>query len=614
MRVVEARRHRLRVILLVASILCVLVLAIALLLPALPHARPAPAPGDRSIVAVGEALFPPFLFIEDGVAKGFDIDLVNELARRKSLNIEIRLMSWTEAMDAVRGGKADLLIGVSDLEERRAYLSFSERMLSMRSYLFVNADSYAFSRLEDLRGRPVGVQKGDITSQFLAKTHHQILQQEYPDQESVIEALARHEIEVAALDYYGGLLSLQKLRLQSQIKIIGEPLIEAAYCLGVKKGNSELLFSLNDGIEGAQERRHDKKTSGQMARHEPRLREDMAVLPLRPHRDPHCLGLPPLLEYSLRRAVRIRTESLAESDELFRLYLEHSPIYMFFKDENLRSLKLSRNFETLLSRPLSELLGESTTEIFPPEIASGMDATDRETLKEGIVTDLMEDFGEKTYHTIKFPIQRQGKPAYLAGFMIDITERKRAEERIIQSLREKETLIRELYHRTRNTLQVIGSMLALQAAKTPGDEELRRLVDVTKERIQAIALVHQMLYSSQDLSRLSIKDYVEKLAAQISSGRAEAGGAAASLDIAVEDRPCLIDTAIPLGLIINELIVNSIEHAFPAGKGGRISISLAPEGAGQDEAAIFRRWPRPAGGLRLQGPGRARPEPGIRHR
>lgn len=571
----EGRRHRLRKILLAVTVLAIAVLAaLALILNPRSAGRAPSSLGERSLVAVGEALFPPFLFEEGGEAKGFDIDLVRELAKRKGLNVDIRLMSWTEAMRAVREGKADFLLGVSDLEERRDYLGFSERMLSMKSYLFVNTDTYAFIRLEDLKDTPVGVQKGDITAQFLAKTHPEIIQKEYPDQAAAIEALGRHEIEAAALDYYSGLLSIQKQKLQSRIKIIGDPLLEAPYCLGVKKGGNEVLFALNDGIEGL-------KNDGTIRRLQDRW---LGTNPISERIWAYALyGLVAALacaavllawNLALRRAVHARTRALAESDELFGLYMEYSPVHMFFKDEALRCLKLSRSYERMLGRPLADMLGRKADELFPPELALSIEAADRRVLEAGGPIELTETVGGRTYRTIRFPIARGGKRRFVAGFAIDETESRRAEQDMIKSLREKETLVRELYHRTKNSLQVIGSLLSLQAAKTPGDQDLRRLVDATKERIQAIALVHQLLFAGHDLSRLSIKEYLERLAASVAEGRE--AGSRTKLKLAIEDRPCLIDTAIPLGLVINELMVNSLEHAFPAGRAGRITIALGP--------------------------------------
>jgi two-component sensor histidine kinase/PAS domain-containing protein len=166
----------------------------------------------------------------------------------------------------------------------------------------------------------------------------------------------------------------------------------------------------------------------------------------------------------------------------------------------------------------------------------------------------------------------------------DITERKRAEEDVLRSLREKETLIRELYHRTKNTMQVIRGLIVLQGVEYPDNAELQRLVKNTGERIQAISLVHQMLYQSKNLSRVSIKDYIGDLSALILTSYANTDSRI-SVSMDVEDQYYLLDAAIPLGLIINELMTNSLKYAFPDGRKGKISIALEKKGA---ETSLLR--------------------------
>ena len=125
--------------------------------------------------------------------------------------------------------------------------------------------------------------------------------------------------------------------------------------------------------------------------------------------------------------------ALRESEQIFREFMEHSPIHIFFKDEQLRSLHLSRNFETMLGRPLAELLGKSTAELFPSDIARSIVAADKSILEGGKDIFCEEEFNGRTYETTKFPITIEGKPRYLAGYSIDITERKKSESDILEA-------------------------------------------------------------------------------------------------------------------------------------------------------------------------------------
>ncbi|RPI06942.1 MAG: PAS domain S-box protein [Ignavibacteriae bacterium] len=123
-------------------------------------------------------------------------------------------------------------------------------------------------------------------------------------------------------------------------------------------------------------------------------------------------------------------EALKEGEEIFRHFMENSPIYVFFKDENIRAIRLSKNYEQMLGRPLEELIGKTMDELFPSELAKSMIIDDKKILREKKPVVVEEELNGKYYTTIKFPILIDGRPRFLAGYTIDITERKHAEERL----------------------------------------------------------------------------------------------------------------------------------------------------------------------------------------
>lgn len=125
---------------------------------------------------------------------------------------------------------------------------------------------------------------------------------------------------------------------------------------------------------------------------------------------------------------------LLESEEIFKQFMKYSPIYVFFKDENIRSIRLSDNYEKMLGIPVQKLLGKNMFELFPSDLAAKMIEDDKRILNEGKVIEVQEEFNGRIYTTIKFPIRIEGKPAYLAGFTIDITESKKAEKDLREAL------------------------------------------------------------------------------------------------------------------------------------------------------------------------------------
>lgn len=178
-----------------------------------------------------------------------------------------------------------------------------------------------------------------------------------------------------------------------------------------------------------------------------------------------------------------------------------------------------------------------------------------------------------------FMLKRQvlTKTAYLER---EISERRQAEASLTRILEEKEALIRELFHRTTNTMQVIKGMLFLQVSGLPENADLQRIVKNTEGRIDAIALVHEMLYKSQDLSRIPVSAYIRQLCASV-IGKSGIPPERLSVNLELEEGFFLLDTAIPFGLILNELMSNSLRHAFPGERHGAISITFGRQMGGK---------------------------------
>jgi diguanylate cyclase (GGDEF)-like protein/PAS domain S-box-containing protein len=123
--------------------------------------------------------------------------------------------------------------------------------------------------------------------------------------------------------------------------------------------------------------------------------------------------------------------SLKKSESVFNQFLALSPIYIYFKDQGMHMIKLSKNFETMTGKPLKELIGKRTDEIFPPDIAHRINEDDKKVFADGDIVQLYEEQGEKTFITTKFPITVDNETIYMAGYSIDITERINKEKEIL---------------------------------------------------------------------------------------------------------------------------------------------------------------------------------------
>ncbi|HIJ54377.1 MAG TPA: PAS domain S-box protein [Planctomycetes bacterium] len=170
------------------------------------------------------------------------------------------------------------------------------------------------------------------------------------------------------------------------------------------------------------------------------------------------------------------------------------------------------------------------------------------------------------------PIIKNGKFMYYLANWIDITERKKAEEQLKTSLKEKEVLISEIHHRVKNNLQVMSSLFKLQSEYIR-DKRMLEMLKQSQNRIRAMALIHEKLYQSENVARIDFADYVRSLTGYLFR-LYEVSSDAIALKINTGEVSLGIDAAVPCGLIVSELVSNSLKHAFPAGKEGQIRIEF----------------------------------------
>jgi PAS domain S-box-containing protein len=159
----------------------------------------------------------------------------------------------------------------------------------------------------------------------------------------------------------------------------------------------------------------------------------------------------------------------------------------------------------------------------------------------------------------------------------EITERKRADERIQNSLREKEVLLREIHHRVKNNLQIIYGLLTFKGGETGGESQ-RGICRDCRNRIYTMALVHERLTQSDDLARIRFRDSAHRLVSEMVLSSARPHRIAYDLD--VEDVTFTLSVAVPLALILNELVNRALQRAFPDGRSGNLRIGLHPSEPG----------------------------------
>jgi PAS domain S-box-containing protein len=157
----------------------------------------------------------------------------------------------------------------------------------------------------------------------------------------------------------------------------------------------------------------------------------------------------------------------------------------------------------------------------------------------------------------------------------EMSGREQVEARLRESVREKEILLKEVYHRVKNNLLMISSLLRLQSAQLK-DREARDLFRESRDRVRSMSLIHEKLYQSADMASIDLRDYIRNLAVYLFRSYSTD---ASNVNLVIDVPPVSldVDTIIPCGLILNELISNALKHAFPEGRTGEVRISLRQE-------------------------------------
>ena len=246
--------------------------------------------------------------------------------------------------------------------------------------------------------------------------------------------------------------------------------------------------------------------------------------------------------------------------------------------EGDKFLYANRYTETLMGFSPTELINMNFWDVVHPEF--------REMVKQ---RGLARQRGEEVPTAYEFKILTKSKEekwvqtsAALTDFegrkctlaiVFDITEKKKSEEALKRSLNEKEILLKEIHHRVKNNLQIVTSLLKLQSSYV-GDENIKKLFKESQNRVHSMALIHQKLYQTKDLSHIDFGEYTETVVKYLQHSYGILQDKV-MIKIDVQNSVMSIDNAIPAGLIINELVSNSLKHAFPEDRKGNIFINIA---------------------------------------
>lgn len=289
---------------------------------------------------------------------------------------------------------------------------------------------------------------------------------------------------------------------------------------------------------------------------------------------------------SLKDQLSTITAQAEENDEIFNLFLKNCPIYVFFKDSDIRVLRVSSNFNQLVGYSSEYMVGKSMYELFPAELARSMEADDKKVLENGVPIEVEEEFNGRFYYTLKFPITRINKKPLLAGFTMDITERKQAEEFFKQNSRSleelndmKDKLFTVISHDLRNSFNsIIGfsELLRINIDQYDNEriQEMANHINVASKNTYAL-LSNLLDWAKNHLKQFTVNkvelDVIQMINGVIDSVYSLARKKSITIVCLNTDSVRVESDINMLSTVLRNLITNAIKYSH---KGGEIQLLI----------------------------------------
>lgn len=317
--------------------------------------------------------------------------------------------------------------------------------------------------------------------------------------------------------------------------------------------------------------------------------EDRRVLEWRPWADVRPAGLALWAGRDVTAEHRTRVD-LETTLQLLEGTFEASTVCIAYLDTNFDFLRVNQPYAEADNKTPEEFVGQNHFALYPNPENERIFAEVRETgvpysaLAKPFEYERSPERGVTHWDWTLTPVRDgEGRVTGLVLALRDVTDRieaiealQRSEANVVRRLEEKRVLLREVHHRVKNNLQVISSLLYLQSEKTQ-DPATRRLFQDSRDRVEAMFLVHEFLYQSEDLTRIEVGPYLDRLAYTIGvSHRRPDSAIEVEVEVADGVPPLGIEAAIPVGLIASELLANALRHAFPERSSGRARLVFEP--------------------------------------
>ncbi len=533
------------------------------------------------IRVVSDNNYPPYVFLDKkGRLQGIVVDQWRAWESATGMKVDIQGFDWVEAQKQLAEGRADAIDTMFKTPERELTLLFSKPYATLEVPVFFHESISGIATIEDLTGFKIAVKDGDACIGILL-AHGIDTLVTYPSYEAIIAAAAAGIEKVFCIDQPPAQYYLAKAGISDQYRF-ALTLYTGYFHRAVSKKNPLLLRQIDEGfalIPEAVYKKIDQRWRGTIlsSRINPKLLAAIAgsiglILAL-------ALGAI-IVAWFLKRKVQEKTLELAStirelkaSEATNNAIFEAQPDILFVMDESSRFLEYkSPDISKLAVKPEAFLL-KTVDEVFHSE-----------KLTKDNAKAIQGAFREGGVHVVEYSLPYPDGAHFFESRIVklddakvlsivrDVSAAKAAETNLRASLAEKEALLREIHHRVKNNLQIVSSLLSLQAEKFQSQFD-RDLFAESQGRIKAMAQVHERLYNSSDFSFISAGDYVRDLVKEIASTWFHEN-LYINIEIEATDISFELEKAVSIGLILNELITNAYKYAFIGGQDNVLRVHI----------------------------------------
>jgi PAS domain S-box-containing protein len=279
-------------------------------------------------------------------------------------------------------------------------------------------------------------------------------------------------------------------------------------------------------------------------------------------------------------------------DEYLGQAFNRIPVAMIVVNQHGEIIRMNELAETTFGYQSEDLIGQKVEVLLPPRYRHKHPGYRSGFLAEPSARPMGagRDLSGLRSDGSEFPVEiginpvETGEGPMILSVILDLSERKQSEKRIQDALQQKDLLLKEVHHRVKNNLQVIHSLLDLQALKIL-DHDLVDVLRDSQNRIRSMSLIHQTLYQSQNFAQVDFQRFLGELLPRLTESYG-ARSRQVNIDIQARDMKLPINEAIPCGLIVNELVSNALKHGFPNERGGKVLVKISQDADQEVELSI----------------------------